>query len=224
VREKISNSAPIEVSDEQIAEALSPFGIIPSGDQPRKIRNYLLLLTQWNRAMSLTAITDPVEIVQRHFAESMFLSTLLPVENCRLADVGTGAGFPGLALKIACPKIQLILIESNKKKCAFLGEVVRALRFAGVEIRSERFEQIQPETVRANIITARAIGESKRLLKWSERALLSHGQLVLWIGAEDSTRITRTTGWNWRPAVHIPESQRRYILIGWPNESHSAGD
>jgi 16S rRNA (guanine527-N7)-methyltransferase len=216
VREKWSVSAPEGIGDRQIVDALSPFGFSPSSDQVRKMRDYLLLLRQWNQAISLTTVRDPVEIIQRHFGESLFASSLLPVENCRLADVGSGAGFPGLALKIGFPDIQLILIESNKKKCAFLAEAARKLELSGVEVRSERFEQIRPESVLANIVTARALGDFKQLLKWSARALAGRGQLVLWVGAEDSTRITRNPGWTWRPGVRIPESQRRYILIGQP--------
>jgi 16S rRNA (guanine527-N7)-methyltransferase len=146
----------------------------------------------------------------------MFVGKLLPVENCRLVDIGTGAGFPGLALKIAVPTLNVTLIESNKKKCAFLAEVVRSLNCADVEIRCERFEEIRPETVLSNIITARAVGNFKQLLRWSTQALDRRGHLVLWVGSEDSTRIARTPGWTWRPAVHIPDSQRRFILIGRP--------
>jgi len=209
-------TAPIEMSNRLICEALSPFAISPSEDQIGKIREYMLLLLKWNRTVSLTAITDPVEIVGRHFGESMYASKLLPVENCRLADVGTGAGFPGLALKIACPGIHLTLIESNKKKCVFLSEVVRSLGFTDVDVRNERFEQIRPETVLANVITSRAVGEFKQLLRWSANALVRRGHLMLWVGAEDSTRITQIPAWTWQPAVHIPDSQRRFILIGRP--------
>src|ERR1700680_4150486 len=147
---------PIEIGDRQICEILPPYDISPNEDQIAKIREYLLLLLKWNRSVNLTSITDPVEIFGRHFGESMYASRLLPVENCRLADVGTGAGFPGLALKIACPSIYVTLIESNKRKCAFLSEVVRNLGFSDVEIRPDRFEQIRPETVLANIVTSRA--------------------------------------------------------------------
>jgi 16S rRNA (guanine527-N7)-methyltransferase len=208
--------AHLEISDRQICEALSPFAIFPNEDQMAKIREYMLLLLKWNRSVSLTSITDPVEIAGRHFGESMYASKLLPVENCRLADVGSGAGFPGLALKIACPSIHVTLIESNKKKCAFLSEVVRSLRLTNVEIHPERFEQIRPESVLANIITSRAVGEFKQLLRWSTNALVRRGHLMLWVGAEDSTRIARTPAWSWQPAARIPDSQRRYILIGRP--------
>lgn len=208
--------APIDIGNRQICEALAPFAITPNEDQVARIREYVLLLLKWNRSVSLTSVTDPVEIVGRHFGESMFAAKLLPVENCRLADVGTGAGFPGLALKIACPSTHLTLIESNKKKCAFLSEAVRALGLTDVEVRAERFEEIRPEAFQVNIITCRAVGEFKQLLRWSAKALARRGHLLLWVGSEDSTRIARTPGWTWQPAVRIPESQRRFILIGRP--------
>ena len=211
---------PIDIGNRQICEALSPFSISPSEVQITKIREYALLLLKWNRSVGLTSITDPAEIMGRHFGESMYASTLLPVENCRLVDIGTGAGFPGLALKIACPSINLTLIESNKKKCAFLSEVVRSLGLTDVEIYPERFEQIRPETVLTNIITSRAVGDFKQLLRWSRNALNRRGHLMLWTGSEDSTRIASTPGWTWQSAVRIPDSQRRFILIGRPIDDH----
>jgi 16S rRNA (guanine527-N7)-methyltransferase len=213
---------PRDISNLQISEALARFAIVPTEDQIVRIREYIALLLRWNHTISLTTITAPIEIVERHFGECMYASKLLPVENCRLADVGTGAGFPGLALKIACPTIQLVLIESNKKKCAFLSEATRALGFSDVEIRCERFEEIRAETMCADIIACRAVGEFKQLLHWSKDALAHRGHVVLWVGAEDSTRTSRTPGWSWRPAEHIPDSQRRFILIGRPFESSSA--
>jgi 16S rRNA (guanine527-N7)-methyltransferase len=210
--------APIDLRSEEICQALAPFAISPSEDQVARIREYTLLLLRWNRSISLTSITDPVEIVGRHFGESMFGSKLLPMENGRLVDIGTGAGFPGLALKIGCPKIHVALIESNKKKCAFLSEVVRNVGFSDVEIRPERFEQIRPEPILANIITSRAVGDFKQLLRWSTNALVRRGYVMFWVGAEDSTRIACTPGWSWQPAVRIPDSQRRFVLIGQPTD------
>src|SRR6266481_4264079 len=92
---------PDEISNQQICEGLSPFAIFPNDIQITQIRKYILLLLKWNRSLNLTSIGDPTQIVRRHFGESMYAAKLLPVENCRLADVGTGPGFPGLALKIA---------------------------------------------------------------------------------------------------------------------------
>jgi rRNA small subunit methyltransferase G len=97
-----------------------------------------------------------------------------------------------------------------------LLEVVRALGISDVEVRAERFEDIRPETLAADMITSRAVGEFKELLRWSAKGLAHRGHIVLWVGAEDATRIASTPGWTWQPATHIPDSQRRFILIGRP--------
>lgn len=200
----------------QIREHLAPFSISPTEKQIAQIQEYVRILLAWNRSINLTAVTDPIEIVERHFGESMYASNLLPVENCRLADVGSGAGFPGIALKIAFPSIQLQLIEANKRKCAFLSEVVRSIGLTDVEILPERFEDIRTNRIAANIITARAVGDFKELIRWSNRSLAVGGHLVLWVGAEDSTRIARSRGWIWQVPQRVPCSKSRFILIGHP--------
>ena len=205
------------LTDQQISESLRPFSIFLGAEQISKIREYISLLLKWNRMVSLTTVTDPLEIVRRHFGESMFAAKLLPVENCRLADFGTGAGFPGLALKIATPGIRVELIESNKKKCAFLAEVIRVLELADVIVHSERLEQIHPDVLQANVVTARAVGEFKLLLRWAAEALVAGGRIMLWLGAEDATRIASKASWVWQPAIKIPDSQRRFILVGHPS-------
>ena len=208
-------------TNEQIATALSPFQVRLSGAQTAQVREYVRLLLKWNQSVSLTSVMDPLEIVARHFGESMFVSCLIPVENCRLADLGSGAGFPGLALKIGNPTLQVKLIESNKKKCAFLSEIVRSLELANVEILSDRFEEIRTSNDFAELITARALGGFTEILTWSKRALSPRGHLVLWLGGEDSSKVSSTPGWLWQPAMRIPDSQRRFILIGRPRPDAS---
>jgi len=204
------------ISDQQITQATSQFGISLASDQVAMVREYIHLLLKWNQSISLTTVTDPEEILSRHFGESMFAAKVRPVENCRLADVGTGPGFPGLPLKILVPSLKLILIESNKKKYAFLSEVVRTLGLKEVEVLPERFEQIRPETLPVHLVSARALGEFKELLRWSARALTPAGNLLLWVGAEDVTRVAANQDWIWEPAIKIPDSQRRFLLIGRP--------
>jgi 16S rRNA (guanine527-N7)-methyltransferase len=202
------------LTDERIASLLLPFGVRPSSDQILKIRQYVLLLLKWNESLSLTSISDPDEIIARHFGESMFLSSVMPVEKGRLADLGSGAGFPGLPLKIISPNLHVVLIESNKKKCAFLSEVIRTLDLPNVEVTPKRFEEIRTNRDFADFITARALGDFPRLLKWARTALKPDGHIALWVGGTDTTKIEMTSTWIWRPAIRIPESQRRYLLIG----------
>jgi 16S rRNA (guanine527-N7)-methyltransferase len=214
------NSYP-ELTHSQVIDCLRPFRAGPSEDQTAKIREYVRLLIKWNQSISLTSIVDPIEIVTRHFGESFFGCSLLPVENGRLADVGSGAGFPGLSLKIMSPGLHVILIESNKKKCAFLSEVVRALDLSAVEVLPTRFEQVRAEPGFADFVTARALGGFPDLLRWAKKVLSPRGHAILWVGGDDSTTISRIPGWIWQPAVRIPESQRRFIQIGRPRPDAS---
>ena len=204
------------LSDQLVESVLAPFQVRLSSGQIAKIREYIRLLLKWNQSISLTSVLDPAEILARHFGESMFVTCLIPVEKCRLADLGSGAGFPGLALKIVCPDLKVRLIESNKRKCAFLSEIVRSLELEDVEVLPVRFDEIRPAGDFVEIITARALGEFPKIIRWAKSTLAHRGHLILWLGGEDATKVSSTPGWIWQPAVKIPESQRRFILIGRP--------
>src|SRR5579862_8916516 len=106
----------------EIRALLLPYGFDASIETSGRIGLYVELLLKWNRKIALTTVTDPVEIIKFHFGESIFAISTGPCGKSRLADVGTGAGFPGLALALADSDLQVSLIESNLKKCAFLAE------------------------------------------------------------------------------------------------------
>ena len=209
------------LTEDRIISTLSPFRVHLTAGQIAKIQEYIRLLLKWNQSVSLTSVVDPAEILARHFGESMFICRLMPVEKCRLADIGSGAGFPGLAVKIACPEIHLTLIESNKKKCAFLSEVVRALDLENVEVMPIRFEDSRVAPDFAEVVTVRAVGGFPDILRWAKTALVRRGHVILWLGGEDCAKVSSTPGWIWKPAVKIPESQRRFVLIGRPAPEES---
>ena len=112
---------------DEIARILKPFYRGLTKEQATAIRRYVDKLLFWNQSVSLTSIEDPAEIVARHFGESLFAASVASFESGRLADVGSGAGFPGLPLKILYPMLEVTLLEPNKKKCAFLSEVCQIL-------------------------------------------------------------------------------------------------
>lgn len=180
----------------------------------KKVAKYIDLLALWGRRMSLTAIKDPEEVVRAHFGESIFALSLSSLSEGRLADVGTGAGFPGLALKLTIPELPVALIEPNRKKCAFLNEIVRTLGLSGVEIIPLTFEGTKIEENSLATVTCRALRAEKRLLKWSHRVLKRDGELLLWIGAGDIQRMQGLGGWDWREPELIPGTKGRYILRG----------
>jgi 16S rRNA (guanine527-N7)-methyltransferase len=206
-----------ELSSVDIAQALGPYIQLPlSDEQLAKISTYLSLLRKWNQTIALTSIEDEREIVARHFGESMFAASLLSMQRGRLADVGTGAGFPGLALKIISNELQVTLIEPSTKKCAFLRELKTALGFSGVEIVRKRYEDFAAGGNSLDFVCSRALGQNKRLLQWAKLTLKSSGHVLLWLGMDDSTTVSRTKGWYWELPAKIPESRRRVILIGKP--------
>ena len=90
--------------------------------------------------MSLTTVTNPNEILKFHFGESLFAAPAAQISDGRLADVGSGAGFPGLAIRILVEPLEVMLIESNTKKAAFLSEVSRELCLKDVEVFRGRME------------------------------------------------------------------------------------
>jgi 16S rRNA (guanine527-N7)-methyltransferase len=201
----------------EIARALSPFLTKPLADpQLVRISKYVALLKRWNQTIPLTSIEDDSEILVRHFGESIFAASLLAIDRGRLADVGSGAGFPGLPLKIAFPDLQVSLIEPNIKKCAFLREVQANLGLSGVEIVRTRYEDFPSAPDSFDFISSRALGGYKHLLLWSRTVLRPEGKVILWVGVEDSNLLSKANGWIWELPVNIPESRRRVVLIGKP--------
>lgn len=109
----------------------------------RSFAIYAEELTSWNRRVNLTAITDPKGIELRHFLDSLSCLLVLPISpHLRVCDVGTGAGFPGLPIKIVHPDIQLTLVESTGKKVRFLEHIIQHLGLDGVTLVNARVEEV----------------------------------------------------------------------------------
>ena len=204
------------LSDTEISDSLALYGAAPNTVLCERIRAYVSLLLRWNERISLTTVTDPHEILKFHFGESFVAVPSVPINFGRLADVGSGAGFPGIPLAMLVPELQVTLIESNLKKTAFLSEVVRTLDLPHVSVLRSRMENLQSNLPAFDFVTARAVGTFDDLLAWSASALTASGKLILWISWKDAAEIARTTEWSWREPIHIPGSRARFLLIGSP--------
>ncbi|GAB4369152.1 MAG: 16S rRNA (guanine(527)-N(7))-methyltransferase RsmG [Deltaproteobacteria bacterium] len=112
---------------------------VPPGSTERLSRHAAEML-RWNRAIRLTAITEPEEVAVKHILDSLLLLHFAPFPG-RLLDFGSGAGYPGIPLAIALPGTQCLLLESSAKKCAFLREVVRILSLENVRVINRRLER-----------------------------------------------------------------------------------
>jgi 16S rRNA (guanine527-N7)-methyltransferase len=196
-----------------ISEVLGRFGVTLAPSQVQAVRLYVHILLLWNQKVSLTSIKDPKEILSRHFGESMFAIEKAGITGGRLADVGSGAGFPGLAIKILCPAVRITLIETVAKKVAFLKEVVRTLGLNGVDFVQERFEQLNRGQGSFDWVCSRALGGHEGIVSWANDRLLPAGSLLLWVGSQDADRISLGSGWKWDSFL-LPQSEKRHLLIG----------
>ena len=129
---------------EVLIEGAARLGIDLDSEQVERFRSYYDELTVWNATVNLTAVSGCDEVQTRHFLDSLAVASALPATvldgSERLLDVGTGAGFPGLPLKLAYPRIDLALLEATAKKTAFLVHVVKTLGLEGVEVVTGRAE------------------------------------------------------------------------------------
>lgn len=202
------------LSDEFIARELRAYGVSSTPQLSEAIRTYIDLLLGWNRKIALTTVTDPVEILRFHFGESMFVVSQIPIRHGRLADVGTGAGFPAVPIGMVVPDLECILIESNQKKATFLAEVARTLKLDRIEIYRGRMESypISPRLLDFSI--SRALGMHQDFLSWSAERLNPSGKVILWLGDSDAPRILAKSAWNWHQPLRIPDSQHRVLIIG----------
>ena len=235
---------------QRISELLAPFLSAPLSDaQLSQLAAYLEILHRWNARMNLTAIHDPEQVVTRHFGESLFAAQVLfpmrhePCAMC-LLDIGSGAGFPGLPIKIWCPELPVTLIESQHRKATFLKEVIRALDLKNISVstsRAEQFEISKPVILsedapiserpgfgreqgaseskdlvfsQRTTVTLRAVENFDRILPVAAR-LAAHGRLALLIGAAQVPAAQKLLPtFAWSDPLPIPLSQSRIVLIG----------
>ncbi len=202
-----------------------------SPTQLQSISTYIDLLQHWNARINLTAIRTEEEVVTRHFGESLFaaihLFPLYPVSKdvevgvearspkpkASLADLGSGAGFPGIPVKLWAPSIALTLIESNQKKATFLRELSRALTLTDINIQNARAETLPPFTF--DVVTLRAVERLTNILSAAATLLAPGGRLALLIASSQLESVRATLpNLSWAHPIPIPQSQSRQLLIG----------
>jgi len=211
----LTNTLSISRVITERGDTLRAAGIEPTAPLLDSIAAYAELLLLWNRKINLTTITDPSEILARNFVESFCGARWLARETGILCDIGSGAGFPGLALKLVRPGWQVRLFEPNLKKAAFLAEVARHLELADVEVVRMRWEDARVANESVDAVTARAVGSYEQIIGSAGRALKADGRLLLWVGASESAKLQSTPDWKWEMEA-LPGSRERVLLVGAP--------
>lgn len=210
----------------RITELLQPFlgagDGTPAGPEIRlapaqldHISIYIDILTRWNARMNLTAVRAPEQILARHFGESLFTARCLFPHGAagHLIDVGSGAGFPGLPLKIWAGNLRVTLIESNQKKATFLREVVRATTLTDIDVFPGRAEDYEGDL--GNTVTMRAVEKFELAATVALDLAAPGGRLALLVAERQADTAHRLlSGVQWEEPVSIPLSEHRILLIG----------
>jgi 16S rRNA (guanine527-N7)-methyltransferase len=137
-------------------------------------------LIKWNRKLNLTAITDPKDLAVKHFLDSLAPSQFIP-DNARMLDIGSGAGFPGIPLKILNPSLKVMLIDGTRKKVNFLKHALRSLELENIEARQIRAEKLSEDPAYLNVfdvIISRALSSLKPFVKMALPLLAKDGTIM----------------------------------------------
>lgn len=149
-------------------EEIKKLGIEITDEQLNQLDLYFHLLVETNKKFNLTAITEEQDVYLKHFYDSLTIVKAIKLDNQSLCDVGTGAGFPGLVLKIVFPNLNVTLIDATNKKCLFLQEVITQLNLKNIQVINARIEEYSKvNREKFDIVTCRAVAPLKHLLEYS---------------------------------------------------------
>jgi 16S rRNA (guanine(527)-N(7))-methyltransferase RsmG len=204
------------LSGARVADLLRPFGLELTADQTGQLLTYLDLLHKWNRKINLTGIQTAEIWVTRHFGESLYLWRQVRLQGRNL-DIGSGAGFPGLALKIIFPGVAMTLLEPVSKKRAFLKEVARTCHMSDIEVRPERLQDYSRRAGGEGFdsVTSRAVGNWVALVEQAPQCLTENGLLCFWTTLTQAEEIgDGAIDVAWDAPLPLPGSRERVIMVG----------
>jgi 16S rRNA (guanine527-N7)-methyltransferase len=169
-------------------DELSKLGIELDDTQLNQLEKYYELLVEYNKVMNLTGITEKNEVYLKHFYDSITLVKAIDLNNYEsLCDIGTGAGFPGLVLKIVYPKLNITLIDSLQKRINFLNIVIEKLNLKNIETIHSRIEEYGCNNrEKYDIVTARAVASTNVLLEYSIPIVKTGGYFIPMKGKIDT--------------------------------------
>jgi len=167
------------MNKEQFINVLKKININITDDMLSKLDTYYQILVEENKKYNLTAITEESQVYLKHFYDSISIVRIIDLKDQYLLDIGTGAGFPGLVLKIIFPNLKIDLLDSTNKKCLFLQKVIDKLELKNIKVinaRAEEFAKVNRE--KYDIVTSRAVAQLKHLLEYSIPTLKVNGNFI----------------------------------------------
>ncbi len=198
-----------------LEQTLAPFGVAVDDTVFARLDTYAELLTETNRRFNLTAITEPDDMTVKHFADCLVLFGFAEFpQNAKVIDVGTGAGFPGLVLKLYRPDLQLTFLDSTKKKLGFIENVLSAVGLQGetVHMRAEEAGKKAQYREQFDFATARAVADLRNLSEYCLPFVKKNG-LFLSMKSAAAEEEVRTAGGALRVLGGKIEQDKQFLLV-----------
>lgn len=166
----------VKMNKEEFIDEIKKIGINITEKQLNKLEKFYTLLIEWNEKINLTTITNKEEVYLKHFYDSLTIIKYIDLNNySTLCDVGTGAGFPGIVLKIVYPHLKITLVDSLLKRVNYLNAIIKELELEEIEAIHTRAEEYKEKF---DIVTARAVANIEKLLKYVMHLLKKEGAFI----------------------------------------------
>ena len=203
------------MSTSEHSQLLQQFPAI-SEQQRAQLENYCELLRDWNQRINLVSRKDIERLWPHHIWPSILPLTVVDIPaNSKILDIGSGGGLPAIPVKIMRPDLQILMIDSIRKKCFFLKDAIAALELNHITVMNERVEALHTASeliAQFDIVTARAVGPSKRLIDYGRPFLKSPARFILWKGSSDIADLQSTAeemGFNY--TIHTLSSEQQLL-------------
>lgn len=172
------------MNKEEFLKALQELNITPTEHQLNQLEKFYELLIEWNQKINLTRITEKKEVYLKHFYDSLTITKVVDLNNINtLCDVGTGAGFPGIVLKIMYPHLEITLVDSLQKRVNYLNEIIKELELDEIIAIHTRAEDFKGQF---DIVTSRAVANIEKLLGYTMHLVSHNGCMIAMKGNIDS--------------------------------------
>lgn len=168
---------------EEFVKEIEKLGIIATTEQLEKLEDFYKLLIEWNQKINLTRIVDKEDVYLKHFYDSLTIVKVINLNEVNtLCDVGTGAGFPGIVLKIFYPNLKITLIDSLRKRVDYLNAIIKDLKLDNIEAIHVRGEDYQGSF---DVVTSRAVANIEKLVNYTMHLVSKNGVFIAMKGDID---------------------------------------
>ncbi len=204
---------------EILISGLSVLGLSESHDKLDLLLKFVALIQKWNKTYNLTAIENPLDIMTLHILDS--LAVLPHLKHGKIADIGTGAGLPGIPLAIYAPENEYVLIDSNAKKTRFVQQALLELKLKNVSVLHTRIDQYQPEQHFSTVIS-RAFASVSEIQNSTGHLLDDHGEILAMKGDPSHQELSEIIGQYVVIPLQVPGIEARRCLIRMQAQNNKA--